>query len=105
MTVDLFVMAHQGIILVTTYILHSTLVLGGTWLAFAVARPQSYLLRERVWRWAAVLPLITVPIQLVWVDDGPWMAWTFEDPVISVQSDAARDATSRARSDSVTDQT
>ncbi|MFO1093142.1 MAG: M56 family metallopeptidase [Planctomycetaceae bacterium] len=51
--------------LVATYALHSTLLLGGVWLAFAVTRSRSAVLQERLWKLAALAPLLTAPLQLL----------------------------------------
>jgi beta-lactamase regulating signal transducer with metallopeptidase domain len=48
----------------TTYLLHSTLLLGGTWAVLRLARVTSWTLRERLWKLAAVLPFLTASISL-----------------------------------------
>jgi beta-lactamase regulating signal transducer with metallopeptidase domain len=50
--------------LATTYLLHSTLLLGGTWLAVRTGRIRSEALKERLWKLSAVLALVTAPLQL-----------------------------------------
>jgi beta-lactamase regulating signal transducer with metallopeptidase domain len=50
--------------LATTYLLHSTLLLGGAWLAVRMGRIRSEALKERLWKLSAVLALVTVPLQL-----------------------------------------
>src|SRR5262245_20114372 len=51
--------------LVATYLLHSTLLLGGVWLAIALTRSRSAVLQERLWKLAALAPLLTAPLQLL----------------------------------------
>jgi beta-lactamase regulating signal transducer with metallopeptidase domain len=48
----------------TTYLLHSALLLAGTWAVFRFARVTSWTLRERLWKLAAVLPVLTASISL-----------------------------------------
>ncbi len=43
----------------TTYFLHSTVLLAAMWLVLWIARPRSPVLAERMWKLAAVLPVIT----------------------------------------------
>lgn len=45
--------------LLMTYFLHSTVLLATTWLVLRIARPGSPVLIERVWKLAAVLPIVT----------------------------------------------
>jgi beta-lactamase regulating signal transducer with metallopeptidase domain len=51
--------------LLTTYLLHSTLLLGIVALAVWCCRTQSHVLTERLWKSAAVIPLMTAPLQLL----------------------------------------
>ncbi len=51
--------------LAATYLLHSTLLLCGAWLAVRFVRLRSEALKERLWKLAAVLPLCTAPLQLM----------------------------------------
>src|ERR1700693_659105 len=51
--------------LASTYVLHSTLLLGGTWLFVRLGRVRSETLKERLWKSAAVLGLITASSQLI----------------------------------------
>lgn len=51
--------------LVTTYLLHSTLLLGLAGLALRLRRPNSHTLVEWLWKSAAVIPLATAPLQLL----------------------------------------
>jgi beta-lactamase regulating signal transducer with metallopeptidase domain len=50
--------------LALAYLLHSTLLLGGTWLVLRATRLRSWALEERLWKFAVVLPLITAAIPL-----------------------------------------
>jgi beta-lactamase regulating signal transducer with metallopeptidase domain len=56
--------APATLTLATTYVLHSTLLLGGTWLAVRTGRIRSEALKERLWKLSAVLALVTAPLQL-----------------------------------------
>src|SRR5580704_6848824 len=47
-----------------TYLLHSTVLLGGTWLVLRATRLRSWTLRERIWKLAVILPLMTAAIPL-----------------------------------------
>ncbi|MDB5384505.1 MAG: putative rane protein [Planctomycetaceae bacterium] len=47
-----------------TYWLHSTLLLGGTWLWFRLRRPASHALCESAWKLAAVGAFLTASLQL-----------------------------------------
>ena len=49
---------------VTTYLLHSTLLLGATWLAMRGLRIHDARLNERLWKLAAVAAVMTTPLQL-----------------------------------------
>lgn len=51
--------------MLTTYLLHSTLLLTLATLVTWCCRSQSHALTERLWKSAAVIPLLTVPLQLV----------------------------------------
>lgn len=50
--------------LALAYLLHSTLLLGGTWLVLRAAHLLSWALKERLWKLAVMLPLITAAIPL-----------------------------------------
>lgn len=49
--------------LATTYLLHSTLLLGAVWVCIRSQKPGSQALTERLWKAAAVLPLVTASAQ------------------------------------------
>jgi beta-lactamase regulating signal transducer with metallopeptidase domain len=59
--------------LALAYLLHSTLLLGGTWLFLRAARIRSWALRERVWKLAMILPVITaaIPVPASWTRPAP----------------------------------
>lgn len=61
---ELSSLAPVTLTLASTYLLHSTLLLGGTWLAVRTGRIRSETLKERLWKLAAVLALVTAPLQL-----------------------------------------
>ena len=79
MTPELNSLARSGVVILSTYLLHSFVVLGATWLVLVASRTNSWTLRERVWRWMAVLPFVTASVQLAWVDHSPLVAWTFAE--------------------------
>lgn len=47
-----------------SYLIHSTLLLASVWLFVRFSRRSSHTLEEGLWKWAAVLGLLTVPLQL-----------------------------------------
>ena len=57
--------AQSVVVLAGTYLLHSTVLLAGAWLLVKVGRVRSHVLAERLWKMAAVLGLVTVPLQVV----------------------------------------
>jgi beta-lactamase regulating signal transducer with metallopeptidase domain len=61
---DLRLVAFALLTLVTTYWLHSALLLGATWIFTRTCRVRSEVLRERLWKMAAVIPLCTAPLEL-----------------------------------------
>lgn len=52
------------VVVVGTYLLHSTILLMGVWLVVRTGRVRSHVLAERLWKMAAVLGLATTPVQL-----------------------------------------
>ncbi|HET6324592.1 MAG TPA: M56 family metallopeptidase [Planctomycetaceae bacterium] len=78
--------APATLTLASTYLLHSTLLLGGAWLAVRSGRIRSETLKERLWKLAAVLALLTAPLQLSLGVSSPTLelafggARTFERP-------------------------
>jgi beta-lactamase regulating signal transducer with metallopeptidase domain len=61
---DVRLVAFAMLTVVTTYWLHSTLLLGATWIFTRTCRVRSEALRERLWKMAAVIPLFTAPLEL-----------------------------------------
>ena len=61
---DVRLIAIAMLTFVTTYWLHSTLLLGATWIFVRTCRVRSEVLRERLWKIAAVIPLFTAPLEL-----------------------------------------
>ncbi|MCA9027481.1 MAG: M56 family metallopeptidase [Planctomycetaceae bacterium] len=55
---DLLTLADPAVVLIATYLLHSTLWLGAVWLLLRLYK-RSWTISERLWRWATVLPLLT----------------------------------------------
>lgn len=101
MTHDLIQLGRDGVVVLSTYLLHSTLLLGAAWLLLALFRPASWTLRELVWRWFAVLPFATVAIQFAFVDHGPLTAWTFSDVEPELQRDREPTLTAARSAESV----
>jgi hypothetical protein len=62
---DLSAYVPVTLTLASTYLLHSSLLLCGTWLFVRLGRVHSETLKERLWKSAAVLGLITAPSQLI----------------------------------------
>ncbi len=61
---DVRLVAFAMLTFVTTYWLHSTLLLAATWMFVRTCRVRSEVLRERLWKMAAVIPLFTAPSEL-----------------------------------------
>ena len=61
---DVRLVAFAMLAFVTTYWLHSTLLLAATWMFVRTCRVRSEVLRERLWKMAAVIPLFTAPLEL-----------------------------------------
>src|ERR1700722_3891656 len=68
--------------LALAYLLHSTLLLGGTWLVLRATRLRSWALEERLWKWAVILPLITAAIPLPASWSRPLARLNFERPAL-----------------------
>lgn len=65
MTIELFTTSVVSAAnFIATYLLHSTLLLTTVALATLFSRSQSHSLSERLWKSAAVIPLLTAPLQL-----------------------------------------
>jgi hypothetical protein len=52
------------VVVAGTYLLHSTILLTSAWLVVRLGQVRSHALTERVWKTAAVLGLVTAPVQL-----------------------------------------
>jgi beta-lactamase regulating signal transducer with metallopeptidase domain len=65
MSSELSTLVPITLTLASTYLLHSTLLLGGVWLIVRPGRIRSEALKERLWKLAAVLGLVTAPLQFV----------------------------------------
>lgn len=78
---------------ITTYAFHSTVLLATAWAADVLCRLKSHALRERFWKWAAVAPLLTVPVQMNWSQARPVLKWTMNDHSGSLFSDSAETRT------------
>jgi len=57
-------LAQSVIVVAGTYLLHSTILLAGAWLVVKIVHVRSHALAERLWKMAAVLGLVTAPVQL-----------------------------------------
>ena len=73
--------------LLTTYLLHSTLLFVVAALATWCCRTQSHALTERLWKSAAVIPLLTVPLQLLSGIGNPVFSPRWVEPVAQVSID------------------
>jgi len=56
--------AQSVVVIAGTYLLHSTILLMGVWLVVRTGRVRSHALAERLWKMAAVLGLVTAPLQV-----------------------------------------
>jgi hypothetical protein len=52
------------LLVVGTYLLHSTLLLGGLWCLLRLSRGPHPRVTESLWKLAALAPLVTIPVQL-----------------------------------------
>jgi beta-lactamase regulating signal transducer with metallopeptidase domain len=64
MTSELDAVARIAFVLLATYFLHSTCLLGAVWIATRFFRLRNGLVVERLWKMAAIAGLITAPLQL-----------------------------------------
>ena len=92
MTNDFASLAQNGVVLITTWLLHSTLLLGSVWLIVLLLRPRSWALRERMWRCAAVLSFATVGIQISISGMQPMFTWSIADTVNTIVSTGDSDS-------------
>lgn len=80
-------LAASIVALLTTYLLHSTLLLGGVWLSFSLTRTRSAVLQDRLWKLAALTPVLTAPLQLAAADRlGAMSVWTL--PAVAFDSNS-----------------
>ncbi|MFK7777176.1 MAG: M56 family metallopeptidase, partial [Gimesia sp.] len=70
--------------MLTTYLLHSTLLLTMAALVTWCYRRQSHALTERLWKSAAVIPLLTVPLQLLCGVGNSVFTPRWSEPVVEV---------------------
>jgi len=56
--------AQSVLVVAGTYLLHSTMLLAAVWLVLKLGRVRSHALAERLWKMAAILGLVTAPVQL-----------------------------------------
>ena len=90
---DVNLFAFPIVRLTLAYLLHSTLLLGGTWLFLRVARVRSWALRERMWKLAVILPLITatMPLPAAWSRSAGRLSFErFVPELPSAESDVAQ---------------
>jgi Zn-dependent protease with chaperone function len=66
--------------LAATYLAHSTLLIGGAWLAVKLFRIRSHALAERMWKLAGVLGLATAPLQIGVGFSRPMAEFVLEAP-------------------------
>jgi Zn-dependent protease with chaperone function len=77
-----------------TYLLHSTVLLGGTWVACRFISAERLALREALWRLALVGGLITSTLQLATGIEGIGGSWSLADiPAPAATSAPAADST------------
>ena len=63
-----------------TYAVHSTLILGATWLLFARSSLGSLRLREAIWKTALLGGLVTASLQMAWQVDPLAGRWILPSP-------------------------
>jgi len=73
MTNNLLPLTETTLSLALAYVLHSTVLLIGVAATLRSLRPGSHTLRERLWKLAVVVPLVTAPAQV----------WSGADPIPS----------------------
>lgn len=79
--------AQAVLVLATTYLIHSTILLGSVWLLFKLSRTSSHTLEEKLWRLAGVLGLLTGPLQLFLGWPTQWEVVLSHDRIIAAESD------------------
>ncbi len=76
--------AMQFVIIIGVYLLHSTLSLGGVWGLLKLVRVRSFALQGRLWKGAAIVPLVTAPLQqMEWLPRPDLLSWTVHHPTSS----------------------
>jgi hypothetical protein len=74
----------QFVLIIGVYLLHSTLLLGGVWGLLKMMRVRSFVLQEQLWKGAAIVPLVTAPLQqLEWLPRPELLSWTVVHPTSS----------------------
>lgn len=56
-------LAVRALAVLAVYLLHSTLLIGGVWVLLRLCPVRNFAVRERLWKLAALLPLVTAPLQ------------------------------------------
>ena len=77
--------AQAVLVLATTYLIHSTILLGSVWLLFKLSRTSSHTLEEKLWRLAGVLGLLTGPLQLFLGWPTHWEVVFSHDRIIAAE--------------------
>ena len=81
--------ANAIVALAATYLLHSTLLIGAAWLTLACVRSRSALLHDRLWKLAALAPLLTAPLQFAAADHvAHWSVWTLPSVALHREGEA-----------------
>ncbi len=75
MTSEMQIPAAIAVSLVLTYLLHSTLLLCVAWVVVRGIRSKSFVLSERIWKFAAIAGTVTAPLQV---------AFGFSNPVVDI---------------------
>jgi beta-lactamase regulating signal transducer with metallopeptidase domain len=83
---NLQTLAPTAMTYLTTYLLHSTLLLVAVWLVVRSLRIQSHALAERLWKLAAVAGLFTTPLQLSLGLSSPLCSIPLDYPATAHQS-------------------
>jgi hypothetical protein len=61
---DGLLLVRPVVVVAGTYLLHSTILLASAWLVVKAGRVRSHAFAERLWKMAALLGLVTAPVQL-----------------------------------------
>lgn len=91
---DLNTFSNQIATFAVTYLLHSTLLLAACWVVLKVVRAKSHYLRERMWKLAAVLGILTAASQIALGTasqvDPPWLRPAIVKPLPATELSVAR---------------